>query len=79
VRVVVQLFATLSAYRPGGARGDDVTLDVRDGATVREVVQFLEIPPDLDCMRVVNGRDAPFDQRLVEGDVLSIFPPLAGG
>ena len=79
MRVVVQLFATLSAYRPGGARGNDVTLDVRDGTTVHEVVQFLKIPPHLDYMRVVNGQDAESDQRLVEGDVLSIFPPLAGG
>jgi molybdopterin synthase sulfur carrier subunit len=79
VKVEVQLFATLSAYRPGGATGDDVTLDVPDGTTVDELVRILRIPPDFDCMRVVNGRDAPPDHRLLDGDVLSLFPPLAGG
>ena len=79
MKVEVQLFATLSVYRPGGAAGDGVTLEVSDGTTVHELIQVLEIPPEVDCLRVVNGHDAPFDQRLVEGDVLSLFPPLAGG
>ena len=79
MKVEVQLFATLSGYRPAGVTGEGVILDVRDGTTVHDVVQLLKIPPGLDCMQVVNGHDAPSDQRLAEGDVLSLFPPLAGG
>jgi len=80
VKVEVQFFATLSRYRPGGAAtGDGVSLEVGDGTTVHELIQALKIPVDVDCLRVVNGRDAPSDQRLVDGDVLSLFPPLAGG
>jgi molybdopterin converting factor small subunit len=79
VKVEVQLFATLSAYRPGGASGDGVALQVPDGTTVHDLIRILEIPLDLDCVRVVNGQDAPSDKRLVDGDVVSLFPPLAGG
>jgi molybdopterin converting factor small subunit len=79
VKVEVQLFATLSEYRPGGGSGDGVPLDVPDGTTVHDLIRILKIPPDLDCLRVVNGQDAPSDQRLVDGDVVSLFPPLAGG
>lgn len=75
----VQLTATLRVYLPAGASGDSVVLEVPDGATVDQVVHSLRIPPDLERLTVVNGRDAVADQRLSEGDVLSLFPPLAGG
>jgi molybdopterin converting factor small subunit len=79
VKVEVSLFATLGAYLPPSAVGDSVILDVPDGATVGQVVHSLGIPEDLDCLRVVNGHDAPLDRRLNPGDVVSVFPPLAGG
>jgi molybdopterin converting factor small subunit len=79
VRVEVRLFATLSSYRPDDAMGDEAVLEVPEGTTVGEVIHALKIPPGFDCLRVVNGRDALPDQRLADGDVLSLFPPLAGG
>jgi molybdopterin converting factor small subunit len=79
VRVEVQLFATLAAYLPPGTDGDSVSLHVPDGATVGNVVDLLRIPEDLDYLRVVNGHDSPAGQILKDGDVLSLFPPLAGG
>ena len=71
--------ATLAAFLPAGAAGDSVTLEVPDGSTVGDVVQVLKIPGDLDCMTVLNGHDVPSDHRLADGDMLSLFPPLAGG
>ena len=79
MKVEVALFATLAAYLPAAGGGDSVTLDLPDGTTVGQVIESLEIPADLDCLRVVNGRDAPPEQVLSDGDVLSVFPPLAGG
>ena len=54
-------------------------LDLPPGTTVGQVVHSLRIPADLERLTVVNGRDAAPEQPLVEGDVLSLFPPLAGG
>jgi molybdopterin converting factor small subunit len=79
VKVEVQLFATLSVYRPGGAAGEAVILEVPDGTTVDDLIRVLDIPPHVECLRVVNGHDVSSDRRLAEGDVLSLFPPLAGG
>jgi molybdopterin converting factor small subunit len=79
VKVAVRLTATLRAYLPPGTRGDSVVLDVPDGTTVDQVVHSLRIPSELERLTVVNGLDATPDQGLVEGDVLSVFPPLAGG
>jgi sulfur-carrier protein len=79
VKVSVSLFATLAAYLPAWATADTAVLDLPDGATVRDATTLLEIPSDLECVRVVNGRDATLDQRLNAGDTLALFPPLAGG
>jgi molybdopterin synthase sulfur carrier subunit len=77
--VEVQLTATLRAYLPVGTSGDSVVLDVPQGTTVDQVVRSLNVPSSLERLTVVNGRDASPDQMLTEGDVLSLFPPLAGG
>ena len=79
MKVAVHLTATLRGYLPPETRGDHVVLDVPDGTTVDQVIDSLRIPPELERLTVVNGRDAAQGQRLVEGDVLSVFPPLAGG
>ena len=79
MRVDVCLFATLGKHLPPGTPGDRITLDMPDQTTVGQVVALLCIPDDLDCLRVVNGHDAGLEQVLKEGDVVSVFPPLAGG
>jgi molybdopterin synthase sulfur carrier subunit len=79
VRVAVHLTATLQSYLPPGTPGDRVVLEVPDGTTVGQVVDSLHIPADLDRLTVVNGHDVAPDHALVDGDVLSLFPPLAGG
>lgn len=75
----MHLTATLRTYLPVGTADDNIVLDVPEGATVDQVVHSLRIPSELERLTVVNGRDAAPDQPLSEGDVLSLFPPLAGG
>ena len=79
MKVEVHLTATLRTYLPAGTGGDHVVLDLPEGATVDQVIHSLRIPSELERLTVVNGRDAAPDQPLSEGDVLSLFPPLAGG
>ena len=75
----MRLFANLARYRPPGTRGDALTLQVPEGASVGDVVRRLAIPAELPGLLLVNGRDATPDRRLRPGDVVSIVPPLAGG
>jgi sulfur-carrier protein len=79
VRVEVQLFATLAAFLPADSRHGAAILDVPDRSTVRDVIQRLGLPADLERVTLVNGGDAPPDQDLHAGDVVAVFPPLAGG
>ncbi len=78
MKVEVRLFATLGAYRPPDS-ADPIVLDVPTGATVDDVARHLGIPPDLARVSLVNGQDAGPERRLGPHDVVTFFPPLAGG
>jgi sulfur-carrier protein len=79
LRIELRLFATLSAYLPAGAQGDTAEIDLPEGATVADVIHQLRIPGECQWVAAVNGLDAAADRRLTHGDVLALFPPLAGG
>jgi molybdopterin converting factor small subunit len=79
VTVEVRLFATLTQFLPSGSKTGTTVLDVPDGATIADVTRSLRIPPDLECVVLLNGLNVPVGARLRGGDVIDIFPPLAGG
>lgn len=79
MKIEVRLFATLAAYLPDESDGRSAALEVADGSTVAAVVRFLGIPDDMPFIAMIDGRDAALDRPLGDGDVLSLFPPLAGG
>lgn len=78
IKIEVRLFATLAAYLPG-SESHAPTLELADGATMGDLVRLLGIPEDLPRVSLVNGLNAEADQALRSGDVISLFPPLAGG
>ena len=79
MKIEIALYATLSQYLPPGAQNRKAVIEVTDGAMVRDVMTQLGIPRDLPNILPVNGRQAREDTALTDGQVLSIFPPLAGG
>jgi molybdopterin converting factor small subunit len=79
VKVEVRLFATLVTFLPPHSRDGAAVLEVPDGATVRDVTQRLGIPADLARVVLVNGRDVGVEAPLAAEDIVTIFPPLAGG
>jgi len=79
VRVEVRLFATLAAFLPSDGRDGTAELEIPEGSTVTDVARRLGIPPDLARVVLVNGRDIGSEARLTSRDVVTIFPPLAGG
>lgn len=84
MQITFKLYASLSEYLPADKRrGNELTLEVRDGATIDEVAAPFALPAKLVHLVLVNGHYvAPADRgtrQLVEGDVLAIWPPIAGG
>ena len=79
MRVEVRLFATLAAFLPSDGRDGTAELEIPEGSTVTDVTRRLGIPPDLARVVLVNGRNIGSEARLTSRDVVTIFPPLAGG
>lgn len=79
MKVEVRLFATLVTFLPPHGRDGAAELEIPDGSTVAEVTSRLGIPPDLARVVLVNGRDIGPEAPLAACDVVTIFPPLAGG
>ncbi|GAB4434907.1 MAG: hypothetical protein OHK0040_06000 [bacterium] len=74
MKVTLKLFATLRDY---GAKYEE--LELREGTTLEELVEMKKIPKDMPMIRLVNGEFAEFNQRLKDGDIVALFPPIAGG
>lgn len=84
MQVTLKLYATLASYLPANTRdGNQVVLDVPDGATINDVVAPYGLPPKLVHLVLVNGHFVPPETRaeraLQAGDVLAVWPPVAGG
>ena len=79
MRVEVRLFATLAAFLPPQGRDGVAELEIPDGSTILDVTHHLGIPLDLARVVLVNGHDVGTEAPLAAQDIVTIFPPLAGG
>ena len=78
----VRLFAMLRER----AGRDSVTVEVPDGATVRDAVDAVaqthglaDVMPRMSVVMAVNREYAADDAPLAEGDELALIPPVSGG
>lgn len=83
MKVTLKLFATLADYLPPGNRNNALDLELPDNTPVDVVVARFQLPRRLVHLVLVNGVYIAPDDRarreLTEGDVLAIWPPVAGG
>lgn len=84
MKVAFKLYASLGAFLPREARKSNrVDLDLPPGTTVLEVILGQGVPPERCSLVLVNGAFVALSERggrvLVDGDVLAIWPPVAGG
>ncbi|HJV67715.1 sulfur carrier protein ThiS [Ideonella sp.] len=84
MHITFKLYASLTDYLPAERRpGNAIELDVAAGASVAEIIAPFNLPLKMVHLVLINGHFVPPDQRasrtLAEGDVLAIWPPIAGG
>lgn len=84
MHITLKLFASLTDYLPAASKYTNIVeLEVADGATITQVTEPYHLPPALVHLVLVNGHYIAPAQRaaqvLQEGDVLAIWPPIAGG
>jgi molybdopterin converting factor small subunit len=79
MKVEVKLFANLRDYLPAGSDKYTCSLELEEGTTVGQVLKRLKIPESMPTIILVNGIHRKAEEALHPGDVLSVFPPVAGG
>ena len=84
MKITFKLFASLTDYLPPDVRqGNLMALEVAPGAPISAIIEPFGLPSRLVHLVLVNGHYiAPADRlthTLKEGDVLAIWPPIAGG
>jgi len=78
MKIEFRLYASLSRYMPEGWRKSP-TVEIREGATVKELLESIEVPLEAVKVVFINGVHASADEVLQDGDRVGIFPPVAGG
>ncbi len=79
MNIEVKLFANFREYLPPGSKGYGCILEIEEGTTIGGVLRRLQIPDAVPLIALVNGLHRSPEDTLGAGDVLSIFPPVAGG
>jgi molybdopterin synthase sulfur carrier subunit len=77
--IEVKLFATLRDYLPKGSSRFSCKMEVDGHTRVQDILERLKIPEDIPKIVLINGVHGKKEQPLKDGDVVSIFPPVAGG
>lgn len=84
MKVTLKLFAMLTDYLPVHARSSNIVeLDVAPDASISKIIEPFGLPAKQVHLVLVNGTYIEPAKRLTqtlrEGDVLAIWPPIAGG
>ena len=83
MKITLKLFATLSDYLPPERSYNAIALDVDASTTIGALITRFQLPPKLVHLVLVNGvyieRAQRAERILQEGDVLAMWPPVAGG
>jgi sulfur carrier protein ThiS len=84
MRITFKLYASLTQHLPADARrSNQVSLDIPEGTPISKIIEPFGMPEKLVHLVLVNGVYVPPAERLSftpkEGDVLAIWPPIAGG
>ncbi len=83
MRVQLELYASLMRYLPPEADRHRVRLDLAAGATAHDLLDRCRVPREQAHLVLRNGVFLHAEERdelaLEDGDVIAVWPPVAGG
>jgi len=74
MKIKIKLFATLRDNRD-----KILEIEYKEGTEIREIIRDLNIDEKDVAILLKNGRSAKMEDVILEGDYLSLFPPIGGG
>jgi molybdopterin converting factor small subunit len=83
MQITFKLFASLTDYLPAPRKDNAIALDITPDTTIEDLVRRFQVPAKQVHLVLINGVYIPPLERasraMKEGDVLAIWPPVAGG
>ena len=80
MKIEIRLLTQLKLYLPNpDIAGDTQTIDLKNDATVKDVMMELGIPLDMPKVIMLNEKQGKLEDKLKDGDRVTIFPPVGGG
>ena len=84
MKITLKLFASLTDYLPPAVKYTNMLdMEVEPSASISQIIAPMALPEKMVHLVLVNGKYVEPQDRmsrtLVEGDVLAIWPPIAGG
>ena len=78
MKVYIKLLNVYSKYLPSGAQGSTYGLDVPTDIQIKDLLAQVPVPVE-DQVILINGRSPLERQVLQDGDIVTVFPAMAGG
>ena len=75
--IQLKLFGGLESHLP--KQQNPYPAEAAEGSTVGELLDSFGVPREKPRIILVNARHTQLDHILQDGDVLAVFPPVAGG
>jgi sulfur carrier protein ThiS len=83
MQINIEFYASLMQYLPPGKSRFRREVRVEDGLRLDRLIEQFRIPAEMAHIVLVNGRfvnpEDRAERELVGADVVSIWPPVAGG
>ncbi len=77
--IEIRLFANLAKFLPPGSVNKRAKISVEDDITVEELMKKLGIPFNINNIIMINGFHKDIKEKINNGDIVSIIPPVSGG
>ena len=77
MRVKVKPYADLQRYNP--EKGEEFFVEIKEGSSVKDLMQFLGLPDHRVMVILKNDRKANEADPLADGDAVSFLPLVGGG
>ena len=78
MHVLVKCYAALRTLLPD-ADDTHTRIPVAEAATVADLMLQLAVPESIPVVTLVNQQQVQPEHALTEGDLVDLFPPIAGG